>query len=105
MVQFKELFAMRRNKRNEQPDEGVCDIQHMVHSDEQFVIRQHKKKVREQGRGTGLGLAIVHHVANAHGGRVLLWSRPGRGFRVELELPVAGPASTELGDGDEAGDA
>jgi signal transduction histidine kinase len=60
---------------------------------------------KEQGRGTGLGLAIVHHVANAHGGRVLLWSRPGRGFRVELELPVAGPASTELGDGNEAGDA
>ena len=42
-VQFNELFAMRRNKRNEQPDEGVCDIQHMVHSDELFVIRQHKR--------------------------------------------------------------
>jgi signal transduction histidine kinase len=48
-----------------------------------------------QGRGTGLGLAIVHHVANAHGGRVLLWSRPGKGFRVELELPVTGPAALE----------
>ena len=24
-VQFNELFAMRRNKRNGQPDEGVCD--------------------------------------------------------------------------------
>ena len=29
---------MRRNKRNELSDEGVCDIQHMVHSDELFVI-------------------------------------------------------------------
>ena len=25
-VQFNELFAMRRNERNGQPDEGVCDI-------------------------------------------------------------------------------
>ena len=42
-VQFNKLFAMRRNKRNGQPDEGVCDIQHTVHSDELFVIRQHKR--------------------------------------------------------------
>ena len=42
-VQFNELFAMRRNKRNGQPDEGVCGIQHTVHSDELFVIRQHKR--------------------------------------------------------------
>ena len=34
---------MRRNKRNGQPDEGVCDLQHTVHSDEVFVIRQHKR--------------------------------------------------------------
>ena len=40
-VQLK-LFAMRRNNRNSQPDEGVCDVQHTVHSDELFVIRQHK---------------------------------------------------------------
>ena len=32
-IQFSELFAMKRNKRNGQPDEGMCDTQHMVHSD------------------------------------------------------------------------
>jgi hypothetical protein len=42
-VQFKELFAMRRNKRNGQPDEGVCDIQHTVHSDELFVMRRNNR--------------------------------------------------------------
>ena len=42
-VQSNQLFAMRRNKRNGQPDEGVCDIEHTVHSDELFVIRQHKR--------------------------------------------------------------
>ena len=41
-VQFNEMFAMRRNKRNGQADGGVCDTQHTVHSDELFVIRQHK---------------------------------------------------------------
>ena len=38
-----ELFAMRQNKRNGQPDEGVCDIRLTVHSDELFVIRKHKR--------------------------------------------------------------
>ena len=40
-VQFNELFAMRRNKRNGQSDEGVCDIHHTVHWDGLCVIRQH----------------------------------------------------------------
>ena len=40
-----ELFVIRHHKRNRQPDEGVCDIKHTVHSDELFVIRQHKKMV------------------------------------------------------------
>ena len=42
-VQFNELFAMRKNKRNGLPDGGMCDIKHTVHSDELFVIRQHKR--------------------------------------------------------------
>ena len=43
MVQFNELFAMRRNKRNGQPDGGVCDTHHTIHSDELFVIRKRKE--------------------------------------------------------------
>ena len=49
-VQFNELFAMRRNKRNGQPDGGVCDTQDKVHSDELFVIRQHKRNGRPDQR-------------------------------------------------------
>ena len=32
-VQFNELFAMRKKNGNGQPDEGMCDIQHIVQLD------------------------------------------------------------------------
>ncbi|MBX5465556.1 MAG: HAMP domain-containing histidine kinase, partial [Clostridia bacterium] len=38
--------------------------------------------------GSGLGLAIVKHVAEVHGGRVEVWSEPGRGSRFEVWLPA-----------------
>lgn len=37
--------------------------------------------------GAGLGLAIVRDIVQAHGGRILLDSEPGRGTRFTLELP------------------
>jgi len=40
-------------------------------------------------RGTGLGLAVVREVAAAHGARVHITSRPGRGTTVRLRLPLA----------------
>jgi signal transduction histidine kinase len=39
-------------------------------------------------RGSGVGLALVRHVAEAHGGRVTVESRPGAGSRFTLALPV-----------------
>jgi signal transduction histidine kinase len=44
--------------------------------------------------GTGLGLSIVRKIVDQHGGRIELDSRPGRGTRVRVELPVA-PAATK----------
>jgi signal transduction histidine kinase len=48
-------------------------------------------------RGTGLGLALVRAVARAHGGDVLVRSRPNRGSEFELLLPAlsAPPAMPE----------
>jgi signal transduction histidine kinase len=39
-------------------------------------------------RGSGVGLALVRHVAEAHGGRVTVDSRPGAGSRFTLWLPL-----------------
>jgi len=45
-------------------------------------------------RGTGLGLALVRAVARAHGGEVLVSSRPGQGSEFQLLLPAPpGPAA------------
>ena len=49
--------------------------------------RVEKGRARTHG-GTGLGLAIVKHVAEAHGGRLVLESAPGRGARFRMLLPA-----------------
>ena len=39
--------------------------------------------------GTGLGLAVVRSFAELHGGQLTLRSRPGKGTRAEVTLPLA----------------
>lgn len=41
--------------------------------------------------GTGLGLAIVKHIVQRHLGRLEIESVPGKGTRVEVQLPLALP--------------
>jgi two-component system phosphate regulon sensor histidine kinase PhoR len=52
--------------------------------------RVDRARSRETG-GTGLGLSIVRHVAENHGGQVLLESELGRGSTFTVRLPLAGP--------------
>ena len=65
-----------------------------------------------QPHGTGLGLALVRAVARAHGGEVVVRSRPGQGSEFELQLPgppgplalpPATPAGTDVTGGRLAG--
>lgn len=44
-------------------------------------------ELRRETRGIGIGLSIVKHVAEAHGGRVIVESTVGQGSRFVLELP------------------
>lgn len=42
-------------------------------------------------RGSGLGLSITKHVAEMHGGEVLVESRPGKGSTFTLRIPIRQP--------------
>ena len=52
--------------------------------------RVDRARSRELG-GTGIGLAIVKHLVAAHGGTLVIESRPGEGTRVRVTLPAAPP--------------
>jgi two-component system phosphate regulon sensor histidine kinase PhoR len=45
-------------------------------------------ELRRQTQGVGLGLSIVKHLAEVHGGRVLVHSNLGEGSRFTVELPL-----------------
>ena len=46
-------------------------------------------KSRSSGRGVGLGLAIVKEIVTGHGGRIVAQSKPDKGSRFTVQLPIA----------------
>ena len=43
---------------------------------------------KELGKGTGLGLSTSYGIIDAHGGRIDVQSKVGRGTSFRIELPV-----------------
>jgi len=50
-------------------------------------------ELRRETQGVGIGLSIVKHIVEAHGGRVLVQSEPGKGSRFVIEIPILNETS------------
>lgn len=59
---------------------------------ERIFARFARADHRRDGDGAGLGLSIVRTIAEAHGGRVELSSRPSAGATFTLIIPAEGPS-------------
>ena len=46
-------------------------------------------------KGSGLGLSLVKHIVDAHKGRVIIDSQPGRGSRFSIHLPLDATSDEE----------
>jgi len=64
---------------------------------EQLFERFNRGSHGARYEGSGLGLAIVAAIAEAHGGRVTVRSRPGQGATFEIVLPVDAGGDSERG--------
>ena len=65
-------------------------VEQSAHVFDRFVKGAHRPE------GSGLGLSIVAAIAEAHGGRARPGSRPGRGARFEIVLPLTPVAAPEV---------
>ena len=70
---------------------GIPDAEHKRIFEAFYRI---EKGLQHDVKGSGLGLAVVQHVAEAHGGRVEVESRPGEGSTFTLRLPAFGGDET-----------
>ncbi len=76
-------------------DTGVgIGAEHVPRIFERFY-RADPGRSREAG-GTGLGLAIVRHLAETHGGKVMVDSAPGTGTTIAVWLPTNDASAEQL---------
>jgi len=71
---------------------SVCDSGRGVPPEYLAYVFEPFFTTKEAGRGSGLGLAICREIARAHGGDILLDSKPGEGTVVTVTLePLSSP--------------
>jgi signal transduction histidine kinase len=51
--------------------------------------------------GSGLGLAVTRRIIEEHGGRIDLFSEPGKGSDFVIRLPIEGPSESSRGESDD----
>ena len=51
--------------------------------------------------GSGLGLAVTRRIVEEHGGRIDLYSEPGKGSDFVIRLPIEGPRDVQSGEADD----
>lgn len=79
-------------------DDGRCEVKvedngigfDMKHARRVFEPFQRLHSAQEY-QGTGMGLAICHKIAERHGGRITVYSVPGRGSAFTVLLPAGVP--------------
>ena len=49
-----------------------------------------KHEIVSETRGSGLGLTLVKHITEAHGGRITVESKPGKGSVFSIIIPISG---------------
>ena len=67
-------------------DTGVGIAQENI---DRIFERFYKTDPARNKSGTGLGLAIAKHLVEAHGGRIGVESREGKGSRFYFTIPIA----------------
>ncbi|MBL8878133.1 MAG: HAMP domain-containing histidine kinase, partial [Phycisphaerales bacterium] len=72
-------------------DHGIGMTRKQMQRIGQSFFRADDPRVRKT-RGTGLGLTIVKHIIAAHGGKLVIESKPGKGSVFSVRLPLGGAA-------------